>query len=260
MPIAPDEKNIYLGAGSIYFARLVDGVEDGIFHLGNCDTLAIETADDVLKLKDSMNREGGTLRAVARDREVRVSVQGNEYNADNMALVLMGEIGSLEQASGSVTAEVLTASAQVGRIYQTAFRDISSVVINVSASPMTEDTDYTVLDAANGLIQVLEGGAIADGDQLDADYDHAEIAAPGLQTVQGGSASVVEGRMLFVGDPKAGEVRDVEFWKVSVEPEGDVNLIGDEFGEWSLSAEVLNQSQDHPDEPFFRMVYTGEAR
>jgi len=176
------------------------------------------------------------------------------------SLTQMGTIGSLTQAAASVTGEVLTASATPGRYYQTAFKDISNLVVNVSAVAQVEGTDYAILDAFEGIIQVLEGGEISEGDQLDVDYDHAEIAAPGLQTVRGGAAGVIEGRIRYIGDPTAGEVRNVDIWKVSLEPDSAIDLIGDDFGEWTLSAEILDDSENHPDAPFYEMLYTGEAR
>jgi hypothetical protein len=252
MPFAPDNTNLMLGAGELFFNR--SDVDRGFAHLGNCTSFQISFEDDQREVVNRMTSSLGTYRKVTAKRTGRLTIVGQEFALKNQALVMMATISALAQTGSTVTAEVLATAAQAyeGGTYQTAFRGISSVTLKQSATSLVENDDYIIEDATLGLITILAGGGQwTDGVQIDADYTYATDNSP---TVRGGDTANIYGSLIFKGDPAAGPAVDVTAWNISIEPEGGLEFIGEDFLEYTLNAEILDDSVNHPNEPFFLLV------
>lgn len=252
MTVAPDNTNLLLGAGELFFKR--SDVDQGFQHLGNCSSFQTSFEDDVREMTNRMTKSLGTYRKALASRKGRLVITGHEFSLKNQALVTMGTISALAQSASSVTAEVLATTAQAveGATYQTAFRNISSVVLKQSATTLILNDDYIIKDATLGLITILVGGGQwTDGVQIDADYSYAADTSP---TIRGGDTANIYGTLLFKGDPAAGPTMDITIWNISIEPEGGLEYIGDDWGDWTLNAEILDDSVNHPDEPFYLAV------
>lgn len=258
-PVAPDNTNLLLGAGQVFFDRT--DVDRGLAHLGNCTQFRLEFEDEKREVINRMTSAQGTYRKVTSKRTGRLTIIGQEFNPKNAALVTMGSLSVLAQSSSTASAEVLATAAQAyeGQTYQTEFRQISSLVLKQSATTLVVDDDYVITDATLGLITILVGGGQwTDGIQLDAtSYSYA---ADTSTTIRGGDTGDIEGKIVFVGDPAAGPAMDLQIWKVSIEPEGGLDFIGEDFLEWTLNAEVLDDSANHPDEPYFLAVDRDDYR
>ena len=145
-----------------------------------------------------------------------------------------------------------------GAYYTTAFREISAISLTQGVTPLVAGTDYEVVDATRGLIRIIPGGAnLTPATQIDIDYTYASVSN---DTIRGGDTPDIYGRVLFVGDPAAGPAMDVEVWRVAVEPEGGLELIGDDFLEWTMNCEILDDSVNHPNEPYFLAVDRNDYR
>jgi hypothetical protein len=64
--------------------------------------------------------------------------------------------------------------------------------------------------------------------------------------VSGGSATNIEGRLRFIGDPTTGPKYEAEFWRVTIRPDGVMGLIGDDFASTPLTVRVEDDSVNHP--------------
>ena len=257
-PLAPNNTNLLLGAGQVFFSR--SDVDQGYVHLGNCTQFRIEFEDEKREVINRMTSAQGTYRKVTSKRTGRLNIIGQEFNPDNAALVTMGSKGALSVTGSSVTGEVLATAAQFveGAYYKTAFRDITSLVLTQGTTTLVEGTDYNIIDAETGLIEFIEGGAnLTAATQVDADYTYASASNT---TIRGGDTGDIYGSIFFVGDPAAGPAMDVEVWNVSIEPEGGLDLIGDDFLEWTLNCEILDDSANHPNEPYFLAVDRDDYR
>lgn len=257
-PVAPDNTNLMLGAGELFFNR--SDVDQGFVHLGNCTSFQISFEDDQREITNRMTKSLGTYRKVTAKRTGRVAITGQEFSPKNQALVTMGSLDALSQSSSSVTGEALATAAEAveGATYKTDFRGISSVVLKQSATTLVVDNDYIIEDATMGLITILVGGSNwTDGIQIDADYSYA---ADTSTTIRGGDTTNIYGSLIFKGDPAAGPAMDVEVWNISIEPEGGLEFIGEDFLEWNLNAEILDDSANHPNEPFYLAVDRGDYR
>lgn len=257
-PLAPDNTNLLLGAGSVYFER--EDVDQGLVHLGNCTQFRLEFEDETREVINRMTQSMGTYRKVTSKRTGRLSIIGQEFNPSNHALVSMGSESALSQGASTVTGEILATAAQMieGAYYQTAYRQISSVVLTQGTTTLVEGTDYEITDAELGLIHIIPGGAnLTAATQIDADYSYA---ADTSTVVRGGDTGNIYGKIVFTGDPAAGPAYDIQVWRVSIEPEGGLDLIGDDFLEWTLNCEILDDSANHPNEPYYLAVDRADYR
>ena len=50
---------------------------------------------------------------------------------------------------------------------------------------------------------------------------------------------------------------EADFWKVSLVPQGQLGLISDEFGNWSVEFRVYDDSINHPTIPYYRILQNG---
>lgn len=258
MSITPSNLNLMLGAGELWFKR--NDIDTGFAHLGNCTSFNVSFEDEEKKVVNRMNSSLGTYRRITSSRTGNVEITGQEFNPDNIGLVTMGTVGVLAQAGSTAVGEVLATAAQaVGeRAYKTEFRQISAVVLKQGATTLTIDDDYTIEDAVLGVITFHTSGTdFVAGTQIDADYTYAADTSP---TVAGGTNNVIEGVLLFVGDPAVGGAMDIEVHKMSLKPEGALEFIGDDTLDWTLSGEALDDSVNFPNDPFWKLVDRADYR
>ncbi len=247
--IAPNAANLLLGRGAVYFDRFAAGTitRQGEVHLGNVTKLEITTTDEVKEKYSSMVSTSALLKAVNTKRTVEVKLTADEFSLANMALALMGSEGTLTQAASSATDETITTSAKQGRWYPLAKRNVSSVVI----TGKVEGTDFTV-DVETGRIYIIPGGTIADGSSVTvASYSYGTID---YKTIVGGNANQIEGYLRFIGDPATGPEFELEVWRVQAQPDGAFGLITEDYGNFSLTLKVLDDSANHATEPFYRLL------
>ena len=252
MSITPSNLNLLLGAGELWFNRADDDV--GYAHMGNCTSFEMSFDDTVVKVVNRMTSALGTYRKITSERVGVVSITGQEFEPDNIALVTMGSVTALTQGSGSAVAEVLATAAQARgeRAYTTLNRKISAVVIKQGATVLVLDDDYVINDVEIGLITFNTSGTLfVSGTQIDIDYS---FAADTSIAVSGGSVNNIEGSVIFIGDPAAGGKFEVLIHKFSIEPEGGLEFIGDDFLDWTLGGEALDDSVTNPLFPFWQFI------
>lgn len=126
----------------------------------------------------------------------------------------------------------------------------------ISATPaLTEYTagrDFktdTVL-SRGGLISIPPTSRIPEGDVL-VDFKKPAGTFP---KVAAATVREIKGYMLFLGDPTKGPAYNAEFWKVSITPNGDLGLIGEDYAGFDISITIMDDHENHPDEPLHRLV------
>lgn len=245
---------LLLGRGAILFER---SDAPGLVFLGNCETLTLSTEDERQEKYSSTQAASIKIAEAVSQRTCSISVTGDEFDAYNLALVLMGEEATYSQTGDAITGEEVSDGVVLGRYYTLAERDISA--LSLTGDPgggdnaLIEDTDYRIVDAQRGVIQILEAAEnIADGEALEADYTSGAITA--LRMIRGAVSSRIDGRLLFLGDPSAGPAYELEVWRCTIRPEGELPLISGEYAQWQFTAEVLDDSANHPTEPLYRLL------
>lgn len=256
--ITASAANVLLGRGQLYFDRFTSGgASQGLRFLGTCSKLAITTSDEKAKVYNYSRDDAPLLDEALTRREVSLALTLQEFSMENLALALMGDEALFTQTATPVTDEVVTTSVKKGRTYQVIGRRIGSVTVEKAPSTaLVLGTDYDIADAELGLIHIREGSVtVVDGDTIQVTYTPAAIASPGIGRVLGAMASRIIGKLVFVGDPAAGVAYDLEVWKLSLTPTGEVGLITEtEYGSFELNGLVLSDETGHPTYPFFRMT------
>lgn len=247
--------NLLLGRGAVYFDRFVNGVSTGERHLGNVTKFEVSTEDETVEKYSSVEASSPLLKKVLVRRNVSLALTLEEFSKENLALVLMGENdATFAQTGGGITGEAI-AGVEPGRYYKLANRGVSAVVVTGTGGTPTYNvtTDYLV-DADSGRIYIVPGGTITSGTDLEVDYTATAITAGTVDTIRGGVTSVIEGAVRFIGDPSSGPAYEVEVWKVSVNPDGVLAMIGDDFGAVDMTFAVLSDAANHPAEPLYRAI------
>lgn len=252
---APSSENLLLGKGQVFFDRFDEnGVSTGLRHLGNVETFELTTADDNVDKYSSMSAGAPLYKRVNRRRTVTLRITGDEFHPENMALVTMGDLSTLAQAATAVVGEAVAAATVPGTYFTTKkLGPISGVAVHFGATVGVAGVDYAIIDANVGLIRILPGTILTGA--VTIDYTPTLYGTEGPQVVHGGTAGIIQGRILFIGDPSSGPATKVEVWKVNITPDGAVGLISDDFATLGLSAAVLDDAVNHPASPLYEITY-----
>lgn len=251
---------LLLGRGKLYFDRFdTGGNATGERFLGNCTRLESTTTDDLREKYSSATQDSPLMKSVNVRRTQELAITLDEFDPENLALALMGTAGfHAVQTGGAVTDEPIVA--KLGKWVKLAERGkigtpITGVVVTTDPAGTTYTvTDDYIVDAVSGRIYFVEGGAISDDEALLVDYTSPAIAATDIPKIVAGTVNTIEGFLRFIGDPAAGPVYECEIWKVSINPDGAVGLISDEFAEFPLKGKILSDAANHPTEPLWRLL------
>lgn len=254
---APDSGNLLLGKGKVYFNRKVGAALTGYRHLGNVERFELTTNDDVLEKFSSMSAPAPLYKSVTRRRNVSLNLTLDEFDPENVALVLMGTVALSTQAATPIVDEIMSTSSLLGRTYRTAkLGPITAVTVEKSpATALTAGVDYVIDDANLGLIRIISNTILTDGSTILVTYTPtAYTAGTSIKTIEGGVQTLIEGAVLFVPDPTLGPKQMVEVWSVSSRPDGALGLISDEFAQAGLVMAVQDDSVNHPTSPLYRVT------
>lgn len=258
MTFPADGANLVLGRGALFFDRLgAAGVRQGERFLGNCTSLEVSGSAETREKRSSTQNNSPLLRSVVISQEFTLQVQCDEYRLDALELFLKGDQALINETGAAVVNEVITAPQQ-GRYYKvgpvTAHRrNLTAVVVTgpAGAPVFVLGTDYTV-DAPSGRIFIVVGGAITPAANLEVDYTYATLA--NLPSVRMGNAGQIDTFMRYISDNASGPEFELQLWSVTVNPDGGLQFISDDFSSFSLTGRLQALSTVFPNEPFGRLI------
>ena len=249
MSLAPSPNNLLLGHGVLYFDQFdSSGVKTGELDLGNCTAFSITPSVETKEKRSSRTAQSGLLQRAVVSQNYSLKITGDEFSAENLALTLLGSVSTVSQTTSTITGETITTSSVQGRWYPVSKRMLSTVVVKVSSSAKTLGTDYKI-DATLGRIYIVPGGGIVDGSTVTVDASAAVISAK--PKVIAGTTPNLVGYLRYVADPVTGPKHHVQCWRVNLTPSGELGFITDDYGNWELTGEILDDSTNHPTEPYF---------
>jgi hypothetical protein len=249
-----------LGKGSILFDVFdVNGLSTGLRHLGNCTKLELDLKDDIAELYQSLNKNVTLIATAVKKRQPKLSITGTDFSSDHIALVGMSA-GKTTLATTAVlfTAEPLisaTVGNPKGRYFRTLHMNIDDVtvppVVKQGATTFVEGIDYVVADPVAGLIYIPLTSSLVAATATTIDY-HTLVGSQ--DQVAGATVPQQTGHLVFVPDPVDGQKIGLDAWRVNLHPNGQVGLIADDYGNWSLDGNILDDTANHPAAPFY--LYT----
>lgn len=220
---------------------------EGERYLGNTPGFSVTVDSQTLEHYSSeagiSEKDAEVLQQVSRT----INITFDSMSRENLALFVSGSLADITQGTGSVTSEAHNGVKQ-GYFYQlgqdssnpSGVRSVSSVVVNGSGGTPTyvEGTDYNV-DLTLARIEIIAGGGISDGDDLEIDYD---LDAVGWEQVAATSAAAVSAAIRFIADNPTGENDDMYIPLCNVRPTGELPMIGTDWQQAQLECEALKPS------------------
>lgn len=233
----PDYKKYTLGKGELYWD---DG--KGERYVGNTTAFNITIESETLDHFDSDHGIRTKDDSVVLEVNRTGSFTTDNIATENLALYFMADISTVTQTNTPVVDEAIN-DVEPGRFYQLGqttvnpqgVRNVSAVTVTKTPSTvLVEGTDYT-LDAVSGRIYIVEGGAVASGDDLEIDYTPA---ANSRQRISTNNNASLTGKMRFISANPRGDQRDWYFPQITLRPEGEFALKGDDWQAMSFAVEI----------------------
>jgi hypothetical protein len=249
-----------LGKGSVLI-DLFDaaGLPTGLRHMGNCPKFGLDTKDDKAQLFQSINKAPSLIAQGLKKREMKISLTGSDFSADHMAIVAMSSgKTTVTTAVAAIVAELLisaSVTAPFGRYFRTAKMNIDPavpVVVKQGATTFVLGTDYVVADPVAGLIYIPVSSTLVGATATTIGYS----TIVGSQAhVSGGIVPFQLGKLSFIPDPTDGQAIGMDVWRVSLSPNGELGLISDEYQNWTLEGDVLDDTANHPNAPYYDYTF-----
>ena len=238
--------NLVLGRGEVYFDRYdpVTGLVAGERYLGATPNLTVSAETQEL---EHFSAERG-LRVKDESVTLSIDITGTvtieDMSPENLALFFFGtsETATIASATG-VTEDIV---AKTGHYYQLGMttakqegvENVTSVAVVLEPAgantTLTVDVDYTV-DLALGRVYIMPGGAVTDGANVRITYNRS---AQTQARVLSGS-TLIQGAMRFISYNGVGTQRNFYMPKVTLRPNGEFALKGDEWQNLALNMEIL---------------------
>jgi hypothetical protein len=245
MSNSPSAENLLLGAGSVYFGKLLaDGSYEKARHLGNCSSFSIQV--EVLKkekpaLKQTLAELGQQLIA---GYKVTGRIVMDEISKENVALALAGTVdNTYSQSLLSDVAHTYVASKgtviQIGVDYTSNTSDYTNAVFGilvswVKANGVTcqEGVDYLVYRDAGLVIIAGDSPSVTNNSSVEILFSAVATPIPQISMI---SDVVTAGKIMFAGNPVSGPAYMCTIKKAELAFDGGVNLIGEEFAQLTVN-------------------------
>lgn len=249
------DNNYTLGRGEIYFARKdpTTGLLKGERYLGNTPEFNLSFESEDLEHFSSDRGIKELDKSVILSITRSGSLTTDNINPENVALFFFGSTDALTVAQTTVTNEAIAATTggvEIGMFYQLGMTSNNpsgarkviypgasgtAFAAKKGSTPLVAGTDF-VFNSELGRIEFLEGGAVSDGDTtVTVTYT---VAASTRSRVISGS-SPVEGALRFIAFNPVGDNIDYYLPSVSLSPNGDYALKGDEWQQIPFNLKVL---------------------
>lgn len=234
MPEQFDSK-YFSGQGPLFLGpRDASGNPAGLIFVGDISEASLTPNVETAEIVENVSGSSGIGSSFTKRVEYQVSITMRSVKPDHLAQALQGSVTN--KAGGTVTDEAITG--YLDKMTPLVHNKVSNVTVTDSGgtTTYTAGTDY-VLHADEGLIEVLSGGAITDGESLLVDYDYATQdhvkVAPANQELY----------MVFAGMNRADNNKQTrcEIYKVKLDP-GVLGLIQEEHAEIPITGRVLLDS------------------
>jgi hypothetical protein len=236
--------NLVLGRGKLYFDRFAPGTttKTGERYLGS--TPAFSLSGETQELDHYSSEEGLQVKdeSVTLRIDYTGSVTCENINQENLALFFFGTsetatiAGSIGEAESFVALPGLFYQLGMTAAKPEGVENVENVVVKDQTDTTTyvAGTDYTV-DTEEGFIEILAGGSIASGETINVTYD---IVAQTQDRVLSGS-SLIQGALRFRSRNGVGGQRNFYMPKVTLRPNGEFALKGEEWQNMGFNIEVL---------------------
>jgi len=255
-----------LGKGSIFFDRFdpVTGLPQGKIHLGNCTQFDLEDKPDKAKLFSSLNSTVTMIASALKKREPTVTIKGTDFSsmvAQDWA-ISNGKT-TLATTAATLTGETVISAVQTANAKGRYFQFVNMNIDNVGTPPvltqapstvLVAGTDYIVEDPQLGIIYIpLTSTIDTTGTKAVTAVYHQLVGS--FDQVAGSSVPFLQGHLTFDPDPVDGQKIACDIWRVNLFANGKIGLIADDYGNWELEGDILDDTSNHPTSPFYQYTF-----
>lgn len=245
-------QNTKLGKGSLFLARIVSGVSEALDFMGNANSISINSEPTNVQLFSSTERSGALIAEANLRTLYTLTASLNEYAKNNLLLWFKASENSKAQ-DASTGKTILISNVVKGKFYELGARRVENAVLMIGTDTLVSGTDYT-LNSEFGIFKILDGSTkVSDAgtDDIEVTFEQPALTITQLRLNREASQ---ECRLLYLADDAntsgVGAKDRLEVWRVNVAPEGELNLISDDYGAFSLTMTVMDDSANHPDDPY----------
>lgn len=250
-----------LGKGSVLLDIFdSNGNPTGFRHLGNATKFEIQLKDEMAELYQSINKSVTLIASALKKRQGVVSIVGTDFSSVHGVITQMAAAKtSLTTTTTPITNETLISAAAtancLGRYFRTANPNIGTLTdLKQNSIALTANTDYVLADALHGVIYIPLTSTINTGGTEAVTADYTPLAGS-FDQVAAATVPFQKGHILFVPDPVDGQHITVDVWQVNLHPNGQMGLIADDYGNWELEGDILDNTAATPNAPFYQLTY-----
>lgn len=231
-----DNTRLYRGQGQVFLAKRVNGKPAGLTFVGNVSELMLNPQTEKIEHTESQTGNNSVDKVIERGLKVEMSMTIDSVASENLARMVFGKV-TVDSAS-TVTGETHLAYPGTNLIVNNInLQSFDSLTDAGGANTYVVGTDYEIIDLAAGMIRVLEGGAIADGTEVEANY-----SAGAYETVAAFAQPNIEYWLRFNGlnTAEANNPVVIDCFKVRFAPAQDIPVINDDdFAAYQQSGDCL---------------------
>jgi hypothetical protein len=235
--------NLLLGAGRVYTSQWANNANPGewIF-MGDVEKFSCTLTANTLEKEGSTSSVRSIIASDTISLKAELAFTANEWTPDNIRKALLGTKSTWSQTSGTATDTAL-GNAKLGAGLKTGKRNIVVTAVKKGATTLVAATswggsgDYYV-DTVAGIIFIFDTpttAGLADGDALTWTGTYPTITAKTMISAMTGPITL---GVMFVSDNTRGPNREVTVHKVTLTPEGAMDLISKEYGQLNFKATV----------------------
>lgn len=240
-----DDTRLFRGQGQVFIGKRVGGKPAGLEFVGNCTELALKPKVEKIKHTESQTGKNSTDKVIERTTEVEMMMKTDSMTRQNLARLLFGK-ATVEPIVTISNEEQLAFAGKMLILDNIHITNFASLTPLNSTTPYVLGTDYKIVDLAQGMIEILVGGAISvNGTAVRANY-----AKGASEVVSAFSTPNIEYWVRFNGLNTAEEDNPVtvDLFKTRFTPTDDFSLISsDKFAEFNQSGDVLFDAQQPVD-------------
>lgn len=253
----PSPQNLYLGAGEVWLDRFdpVTFLPTGAYrHLGDVDSLEVNTVVKALEKKSSMDGARGTYANVIVSADIDVTLKLAELDPENFALAMLGETAPWSQAvDATITAGEINQGEVIAldRWYDLGFLNPHITDVKQGLVALVLGTDY-VVDLPSGMIKFPSTGAAT---AAVTTWDGSAPAIAGGKVWYGLGAIETYGALRYrsAANQITGMQMLLDIWNIQLMPEGNLQLIAEQFGEATLKGKVQVDTTKPVGQQYYRV-------
>lgn len=227
------------GGGKIYFEA---GGNTGFRDLGNLVNVSLTKAIKDLEHYTAATGKKLLDKKIVIESKIGLKFKLDEFDKHNLDMLFLGDgAADASYIAGSVTDEEVTG--YIDRVFFTAKGGISAVVITHTSGTPTyvADTDYKIIDATKGIIKILTGGTITNGQALKVDYAYTAYTA---SKVKVGKTFSVDGKARLIFKAAAGNDITWVINSCNLKTEGDIAFDSEKWADADFLLDVLVDTTD----------------